>query len=99
MRDQNLKEKALGINGGPSLCLKLAGAAGFEPATTGFGVLWWPFYPVLLSPIWYCSVAKPTRNLSVPYPSIPPYHAKYVGKLSAISPSWPRYEWRGRLVT
>ena len=37
MRDQNLKEKALGITQGLFSCLKVAGAGGFEPPTTGFG--------------------------------------------------------------
>ena len=33
----NIKTKASGLSQGPFSCLNLAGAAGFEPATTGFG--------------------------------------------------------------
>ena len=34
---QTVKEKALEINRGPFSRLKVAGAGGFEPPTTGFG--------------------------------------------------------------
>ena len=64
----------------------LAGAGEFDPPTTGFRVLRWPFCPVILSPISYGSVAKLTGNLSVPYPSMLP-HSRQICRQNIIAGS------------
>ena len=51
------KSKAPGASRGPFSCLKLSGAGGFEPPTTGFGVLGWIRFPVDIGMMMTASIA------------------------------------------